>query len=541
MLWPDKAKKYLKKYWKIENLKDKQHEAINELLLGNDVIGLLPTGYGKSMCYLIPPLVSKKVMFIISPLKSLMEDQKNKLVQMGISCAALHSDNKNRNNEIQEILNGNIKIVYMSPEYLLKMNTSDEEDVTFTGGIDLAEKLVSLGILGFIAIDEAHCCSVWGQDFRPEYKEIKIFRENFPDIPMLAVTATATEVVCNDIKKILKLNNPIIVKASFDRPNLYLKVTEIPTVPSKAKQKKLVPREQLVLPIIKKYNTDKIIIYVNSRKDTEDLSNAINKSIKDCSKPFHAGLSSKIKEDTQNEFNKGDIKVIVCTTAFGMGIDQNVKCVIVIGCPSSIEEYYQQIGRAGRDGTPSETILFFDYSKLIVGKYMMKDLKYKFPQLYKVKEANYNHISKFAYTNTCRRKYVLEYFNESTTFFSCNNCDNCCEQELVDMTEQFCNILFSKENVNIITNISTIRNKYIQPISVLDKYDKDKQVDLDLLTPLRTWYNHIITNKISKNNIPENLKIKIPRKFLIPEKKVEKNLENNFEESINKFEKMLNI
>ena len=320
---------------------------------------------------------------------------------------------------------------------------------------------------------------------------------------------------------------------------MYLKVTEIPTVPSKAKQKKLVPREQLVLPLIKKYNMDKIIIYVNSRKDTEDLSIAINKSIIDCSKPFHAGLSSKIKETTQEEFNTSVIKVIVCTTAFGMGIDQNVKCVIVIGCPSSIEEYYQQIGRAGRDSSPSETILFFDYSKLIVGKYMMRDLKYKFPQLYKVKEANYNHISKFAYTNTCRRKYILDYFNESTTFFSCNNCDNCCEQELVDMTEQFCNILFSKDN--IITNISTIRNKYIQPISVLDKYDKDKQVDLDLLTPLRAWYNHIITNKISKNMIPENLKIRIPRKFLIPEKKVENNLENNFEESINKFEKILKI
>ena len=164
MLWTDKAKRYLKKYWKIKDLKDKQIEVINDLLLGNDVIGLLPTGYGKSMCYLIPPLVTKKVMFIISPLISLMDDQRDKLNKMEIPCAALHGNNKNKDQEIFRIMDGEIKIVYMSPEYLIKSD-----------GLELARTLIEDNKLGFLAVDESHCISVWGQDFRPEYTKIKLF------------------------------------------------------------------------------------------------------------------------------------------------------------------------------------------------------------------------------------------------------------------------------------------------------------------------------------------------------------------------------
>jgi RecQ family ATP-dependent DNA helicase len=192
MLWTDKANKYLKKYWNIPKLKDKQIEVINELLLGNDVIGLLPTGYGKSMCYIIPPLVTKKIMFIISPLISLMDEQKDKLLSLNIPCSALHGNNNNKDEEIQRIINNDIKIVYMSPEYLIKGD-----------GMELAKLLINDDKLGFLAVDESHCISVWGQDFRPEYININKFRQSFPNIPIIAVTATATSTVCDDITKLL--------------------------------------------------------------------------------------------------------------------------------------------------------------------------------------------------------------------------------------------------------------------------------------------------------------------------------------------------
>ena len=226
MLWIDKAKKYLTKYWAIEALKDKQIAVINELINGNDVIGLLPTGYGKSMCYLIPPLVTRKTMIIISPLISLMDDQKTSLQNKGIKASALHCNNKNKEEETFSIIDGKIKIVYMSPEYLVKGN-----------GKELVSILVENNRLGFIAIDEAHCISSWGHDFRPEYKEIKIIRKEYPNIPIIAVTATATDHVCNDIKTNLELNKCKVIRASFDRPNLYLKVSIIPTQETIVKKK----------------------------------------------------------------------------------------------------------------------------------------------------------------------------------------------------------------------------------------------------------------------------------------------------------------
>ena len=196
MLWTDKAKKILQKYWGFSELKDKQINVINELLLGNDVIGLLPTGYGKSMCYLIPPLVTKKAILIISPLISLMDDQKEKLTKMNIPVSALHGNNKDKDREIFEIIDGNIKIIYMSPEYLVKGD-----------GLELAKSLIESNLLGFLAVDEAHCVSVWGHDFRPEYLKIREFRNLYPNIPILAVTATATKLVTSEITNFLNLQN----------------------------------------------------------------------------------------------------------------------------------------------------------------------------------------------------------------------------------------------------------------------------------------------------------------------------------------------
>jgi ATP-dependent DNA helicase RecQ len=419
MLWTDKATKYLKKYWNISQLKDKQIEVINELLLGNDVIGLLPTGYGKSMCYILPPLVTKKIIFIISPLISLMDEQKDKLLEIGIPCSALHGNNSNKNEEIQRIMNDEIKIVYMSPEYLIKGD-----------GLELARTLISDNKLGFLAVDESHCISIWGQDFRPEYTNINKFRQYFPSIPIIALTATATETVCDDITKLLYLNDPIIVRTSFDRPNLSINIKEIPTT-SVINKKKIIeqpiPKENIVMEYINKYINDKIIIYINSRKNTEELACELNKINNNCCEAYHAGMSKKTRDIIQKKFMNGNIKVIISTIAFGMGIDQIVKCVIIFGFPSSIEEYYQQIGRGGRDGLTCETVLYFDYSKFKIAQYMLKDF-IKYPALYKAKKDNLNKVKNLVYLKTCRRKYILEYFNEKCNFINCNNCDNCCKE-----------------------------------------------------------------------------------------------------------------
>ena len=425
MLWTDKAKIYLKKYWKIDALKDKQIEAINELLLGNDVIGLLPTGYGKSMCYLIPPLVTKKIIFIISPLISLMDDQKEKLIQMNIPCATLHGNNKNKSSEITDLMAGKIKIVYMSPEYLINGD-----------GLQLAKLLVESEQLGFLAVDESHCISSWGHDFRTEYTQIKIIRKQFPHIPIIAVTATATKSVCNDITKLLNLNSPVIIRASFDRPNLYLEVakpcgTEYRGKTGKAKPKMIYDKkEDIILSFMAKYPNEKIIVYTGSRKLTEEITENINKKQTNCAQAYHAGFSKEERDDVYKKFANGDIKIIISTIAFGMGIDQTVKCVIIFGCPSSIEEYYQQIGRGGRDGKPCETILYFDYAKYSIAQFYLKDITD--PKLLQVKKAHLTNINKFANLSTCRRKFILEYFGETCSVSSCNNCDNCCKKKLTN-------------------------------------------------------------------------------------------------------------
>ncbi len=474
MLWTEKAKKYLKKYWNIDELKDKQYDAINELLSGSDVIALLPTGYGKSMCYLIPPLVTRKVIFIISPLISLMDDQKEKLVKMGIPCAALHSNNKNKDNEISDIINDKIRIVYMSPEYLIKGY-----------GINFAERIIEK--IGFLAVDESHCVSGWGQDFRPEYTNIKIFRENFPDIPIIAVTATATENVCKDIKRGLDLNSPSIIKASFDRPNLFLSVQDIPDNPlRKAKSKKKMSNDEIILPYLNKYKNDKIIIYINSRNDCEELESSLKK-IYPCA-AYHAGLSKTKRENIQSMFSNGDIKIIISTIAYGMGIDQIVRCVIIIGCPSSIDEYYQQIGRAGRDGIPSETILFFGKNKLIVKK-MMTTKEFKNSALCKSKIDNLNKVGNLASLETCRRKYVLEHYNEDCDFFTCGNCDNCSHKKLTDMTNTLWEPIMTNKNLS----------KY------LTNYDK---------TMFNKWKEYIIKNKISKEKLDNKLKLLLPNNII---------------------------
>jgi RecQ family ATP-dependent DNA helicase len=508
MLWTEKAKKILEKYWGFSNLKDKQIEVINELLLGNDVIGLLPTGYGKSMCYLIPPLVTKKAMIIISPLISLMDDQKSKLLKMNIPVSALHGNNKNKDKELFEIIDGNIKIIYMSPEYLIKGD-----------GFELVSSMVDQNLLGFLAVDESHCISVWGHDFRPEYMMIKEFRVKFPKIPIIAVTATATTLVKDEISASLNLNNPAVIMANFDRPNLYLKCTEFkkePVAKPKRKKGELPPEKDindisndidlnLLLPFFEKYKNDKIIIYTNSRQMCVNLSNEINKVFGRISEAYHAGMSKGIREKTQTKFADDEIKIMVSTIAFGMGVDQTVRCVIIIGASSSIEEYWQQIGRAGRDDKDAETIVFFQYKSLAIAEGMLKDVKNPL-----VKRSRHNNIiamKKYFYLKTCRRKFVLKHFNQPPKFFTCNKCDNCCEYPLIDITGIVWSYFFKKEIKTPHLNKKQI--EYIQ--KNIKKIDyKSIFSELDLLT----WRRYVEEKKFSYESLPGNLRIKIPESTL---------------------------
>ena len=491
-LWIKKQKKLkrvLKKYWNFDSLKPKQIDIIKAFINGRDVIGLLPTGYGKSLCYLIPPLITKKIIFIISPLISLMEDQKEKLLDMGIPVSALHGNNSKKNQEIFDIIDGDIKIVYMSPEYLINGD-----------GLELAENLVENNQLAYFAVDESHCISVWGHDFRTSYFKLNKFRRKFPQIPILAVTATATKQVIEEIDQSLELKDTLLVQGKFDRPNLYLKCEEVIKIEIDIMDK-----------YIKKYKGNKIIIYTNSRRQTVEVSEKINKKYGSISLAYHAGMSKKMREKIQLKFSSGKIKIIVSTIAFGMGIDQIVRCVLIFGAPSSIEEYYQQIGRAGRDGDPAETILFFQWKGFFTKKSGLKKDAYKYDNkdIIKCKTQNVQKMARYFKTITCRRRFILEYFDEVPKFFCCNKkCDNC-DRKLKNYTTKIYKILFSKsrdynklfknkftkeellllENANLISN----RNNYYQITNILTN-----------------WKKLVEVNKKTLENMPKKYKIRLP-------------------------------
>jgi len=494
-----KINKVVKKYWGFDSLKDKQMEIVTNFIKKKDVIGLLPTGYGKSMCYLVPPLVKKKVIFIISPLISLMEDQKEKLEEMNIPVSCLHGNNFNKDKEIFEIIDGNINIVYMSPEFLIRGD-----------GLELANTLNEDKKLGFLAVDESHCISVWGHDFRSEYLKIKNFRTMFPKIPFLAVTATATFQVINEVALHLTLREPLLVRANFDRPNLFLKCIKVETTD----QSEIV---KMIEPYLTKYRYSKIIIYTNSRKDCVDYSDKINKKYKVNSQAYHAGMSKKMRFKIQTNFSTGECNIIVSTVAFGMGIDQIVRCVLIFGAPSSIEDYYQQIGRAGRDKEPADTVLFFQYKNIVIGKHMCsKKTDMMSQDVIKHKKKSLDIMAKYFYTNGCRRRYILSYFGQIPKFFCCYNCDNCCDRKLKNYTNKIKKLMFSEEIINKIktsTLIEEIFSKKQIKILIKNNLIKDfsqKKYSYKYIVSdeLNNWKKVLqVNNKIKK--IPEKYKIKL--------------------------------
>lgn len=386
----------LKKYFGYDEFRPQQEEVINKVLQGEDVLVLMPTGGGKSVCYQIPALMLDGTAIVISPLISLMKDQVDALNSNGISAAFLNSTQSFA--EQQQILNachdGEIGLLYVSPEKLL----SDIDSITQACKPSL------------IAIDEAHCISSWGHDFRPEYTQLGFLRERFYSIPFIALTATADKLTRRDIAKQLKLKAPKLFVSSFDRKNLSLDVK----VGIKPKQKL-----QDITAFITGRENQCGIVYCLSRKTCEELAQklqaeGINAGF------YHAGMSSDDRASVQENFINDDLLVVCATIAFGMGIDKsNVRWVIHYNLPKNMEGYYQEIGRAGRDGLPSETVLYYSYADILMLNKFASEGGMPEVNLEKLKR-----IQHYAEADSCRRKILLNYFSENLEE-NCGNCDVC--------------------------------------------------------------------------------------------------------------------
>ena len=387
----------LKKHFGYDDFRPLQREIVNDALAGRDLFVLMPTGGGKSLCFQLPALMRDGLTIVVSPLIALMKDQVDALQTSGIPATYLNStlDREEAKARWRGLHRGEYRMLYVAPERLM---------------LDaFLERALNWNIAQF-AIDEAHCISEWGHDFRPEYRELKKLRKHLPDVPLMALTATATERVRADIVKELKLRDPRCYVASFNRPNLTYRV-----VP------KTGPYEQL-LAFIRSRPNDSGIVYCASRKSTESLARNLNED-GIATKPYHAGLTTPERTKHQDAFLRDDVRVITATIAFGMGINKpNVRFVVHYDLPKNLESYYQETGRAGRDGLPSECILLFRPSDVAKQLHFIDEKSEKEARIAREQLQQMVH---YAETRECRRGVLLEYFGEKFLPQSCDSCDNC--------------------------------------------------------------------------------------------------------------------
>lgn len=386
----------LKEVFGYDEFRPLQEEIIDRTLEGQDSFVLMPTGGGKSMCFQIPALCFDGITIVVSPLISLMKDQVQALKSNGIKADFFNSSisPQEETEVIDKAMKGEIQLLYLSPEKLISVSNSWLKELN----------------IKLVAIDEAHCVSMWGHDFRPEYTQLKVFRNSLPDVPFMALTATADKSARQDIEEQLGLKDSKLFISSFDRKNLSIEVRgQVP------KKKKL----QEISRFVERKRRESGIVYCLSRKNTEEVAAYLSEEGHSV-EFYHAGINSEERERVQTEFINDDTKIIVATIAFGMGIDKsNVRWVIHYNLPKNLEGYYQEIGRAGRDGLPSETRLYYNMRDFVLYSQFADDGANSSMQKEKL-----NRMLQFAEAKSCRRKILLSYFGEHLTQ-NCGNCDVC--------------------------------------------------------------------------------------------------------------------
>ena len=457
----------LKQFFGYNSFRANQKEIIEAVINGNDSLVLMPTGGGKSICYQVPALCMDGTAVVISPLISLMKDQVESLRENGIEAAALNSGISSTEEAVirRKCLSGALKLIYISPEKLLS-------EIPY---------LFNHIQISLFAIDEAHCISHWGHDFRPEYTQLNILHERFPNVPVMALTATADKVTRKDIVSQLGLRNPKIFISSFDRPNLSLEV-------KKGYDQK--QKMRFIVNFIRGRMNESGIIYCLSRKNSEKVaSELLRNGIR--AMVYHAGMSTEKRDETQEMFKNDAVQVVCATIAFGMGIDKsNVRWIIHYNMPKSLESFYQEIGRAGRDGYPAETVLFYSYGDIVQLSMFAEQSGQREINMEKL-----HRMQEYAESNICRRRILLNYFGEQTDE-DCGNCDNCENPpQMFDGTilvqKALSAMARTNENVSLTTLIEILKGMPT-PEVIKNGYDRIKTFGAGRDCPTPLWRDYLL-------------------------------------------------